>query len=230
MQAAYMPKSQFWRYLPNAGREEESPYFYLHGFLTRLPNYNEHHPCWSIFGRVNGLSFWDWMNGQGEAALITAEPVAVQFVEDGEIAAARKAGAAIVFINPKADFDSLMRDFLQVLEELGVVTEKKGRGRPKAVDEAERAGKMGTTFVLEGVPQIKRLRQALHVKALTDASHDPEDVAERAGLATYTKGDLEGEKKERRDAVESVRRALADYHSIIEGLSLPTPKFPVFPS
>lgn len=230
MQDAYMPRSQFFRLSTDSENEHESPYYYLYQFLKRVPGYDDLKELTELFGDARALSFAEWWEQFGEPALITGEPIAVDFIGRDQISEAEGAGKAIVFIDPKADFNSLMRDFLQVLNELGVDCDKKAVGRPGAKLEKERAIGLGTKFVLEHTSPVLRLQQALKARELADAGNDPAAIAKALGLDTYTKGHFEGQKKERRDAVESVRRALADYRSIMEGLSLPSPRFPVLAS
>lgn len=230
MHDAYMPRSQFFRISTESEDERGSLYYFLYQFLIRVPDYDSHKELTELFGDARSLSYEEWWDKFGEPAIITGEPVAVDFIARDQLSEAEKAGKAILFIDPKADFNSLMRDFLQVLSELGVDCNKNGVGRPRAQLEKERAIGLGTKFVLEHMPPVLRLQQALKARELADAGNDPAAIAKALGLDTYTKGDFEGQKKERRDAVESVRRALADYRSIIEGLSRPSPKFPVLPS
>lgn len=238
----FMPNSRFFEYWPIEGREEESPYFYLYQALRFVPDYGGTHALWSLFGDVLGLSFWAWFDEYGEPALCTYEPIAVDFVHNPiEVEAARERGAAIVFVDAGADLNSLMRDFIQVIEELGVVTEGRlwHRPEPRHDDEAdktrkrrqrptndaerrERAYQLGTRFTLERVPSVKRLRNALKVHELEQRGMEAEEIAKELGLDTYKAGE---EKKGRREYVESIRRCRLDALSIMKGLQ--AGKFPL---
>lgn len=228
MQSAHMPKSQFLRYWPTVGKEEESPYYWLYKFLERIPDYGPGHPCWELFGDVDEYEFWQWLEGPAESSLITIEPIVVDFINDEDTAAVRDDGKVIVSIDPHADLNSLIRDFFQVLEDSGVPLQKNSAGRPKLSEEIERSTRLGTKFLLAVEPKIERIKRAIEVRDMAATGVDPHDIAKKLGLMTYQKGDLGGEEKSRRDAVEGVRLAIADYDSIIEGLSRQPPRFPAY--
>lgn len=228
MQSVHTPKSQAFRYWPTVGKEEDSPYYWLYKFLERIPDYGPDHPCWELFGDVDEYEFWEWLEGPAVSSLLTIEPIAVNFINDEDVLTARDSGKLIVAIDPHADLSSLMRDFFQVLAESGASFQKNSVGRPEEIDEIIRSIQLGTKFHLEGVPQTERMKRAIQAKDLAASGADPEDIAKEIGLGKYTRGHFIGKEKTRRDAIEDVRLAIADYDSIIKGLSLQTPRFPAY--
>lgn len=201
---------------PGSGkaRLRDSAYFYLFAFLQVVDDYGPDHRCWSLFGDVQNLPFWDWWNDREYDVFAHGSSLGVWELDtDEDVAKARAEGLVIVSVDMSCSRAYLDEYFHEILGAHGV---EMGRKRTKKNGEITEP-----KWFFEAKPDVQALRLYLCVYYLSKQGWSHWDIAKRLKINTTAT------QNSKKNVIEAtVSRYLKKANRIIKGLNYG--KFPVY--